>query len=94
MIDGTFTPQLAIADREDAGAEEGGDEEVEGGEGEKGVEEGGEMVGEVRKVEEAGEGLRDAAEERREWEGHGGGGHNGRVGDIHGQLYFWGAAGV
>ena len=86
MIDGTFAPELAIANGEDTSAEVRRDEEVEGGEDEEGVEEGGEVVREVGEVEEVGKGLGDTAEEGGEREGHGGGNRE-RVGDIHGAVF-------
>ena len=52
MIDSAFAPKFAIANGEDAGAEERRDEEVERGEGEECIEEGGEVVGEVGEMEE------------------------------------------
>ena len=45
---------------------------MKGGEGEEGVDEGGEVVGEVWEVEEAGDGLGGGSEDGIEGEGHGG----------------------
>ena len=89
MIDGPFVPELAIANREDAGAEKGGNEEVEGGEDEESVEECGEVVREVGEVEETGERLCDTAEEGGEGEGHGGGVGRSEldIGDVHGACF-------
>ena len=86
MINGALAPELAIANGEDAGAEERRDEEVERGECEECIEEGVEVVGEVGEMEEVREGLGDTAEEGGEWEGHGGGDRDG-LGDIHGAVF-------
>ena len=88
MVHSTSGPKLAIAYGEDAGTEERGDVEVEGGEREERVEEGREVVGEVCETKDTTDGLGDGAEEVAEGEGHGGWRLERGRGDVHGVMYI------